>query len=372
MSGPDVTQVPLSADPLPQAHILHLPAPFACEGGGRIEHVEATFTTIGRLAADRNNVVWILHPLTCNANPLDWWSGMIGPQRAIDPERWFIVCVNALGSCYGTTGPATTDAATGRRYGRRFPLVTVRDVVAVHEVVRAHLGIERIHFGVGGSYGGQQLLEWMASAPSRFAHACVIGASARQSPWAVAFNETQRMALEADASFSGDGDRPGATGLAAARALAVMSYRTAAVYQRTQAESDERPFDGLRAASYQRHIGDSFVRRFDAHAYWTMTKAMDSHDVGRGRGSVRAALAAVDSRVLMVGLGDDLLFPCTEVEATAEALPRGSFSRIDSDYGHDSILTHAAEIGARMAAFARLNEAHWDGRENTTQRKQYA
>ncbi|MGN2246809.1 homoserine O-acetyltransferase [Frateuria sp. GZRR35] len=372
MSGDDMVRPMPVLDIQPQSHTLRLRERFACEGGGWIDDLEVTFTTCGRLTPGRDNVVWVLHPLTCNANPMDWWGGMIGPQCAIDPARWFVVCVNALGSCYGTTGPASTEPATGRRYGRRFPLVTVRDVVAVHEAVRAHLGIEGIHLGVGGSYGGQQLLEWMATSPSLFDHACVIGASSRQSPWATAFNETQRMALEADASFFGDGERPGAAGLAAARALAVMSYRTAAVYQRTQAESHEqRPFDGLRAASYQRHIGERFVRRFDAHAYWTMTKAMDSHDVGRGRGSVGAALAAVDTRVLMIGLKDDLLFPCAEVAATAEALPRGSFARIDSDYGHDSILTHAAAIGERMAEFARLNASEGKGR-NTMQRKQYA
>ena len=368
----DVPTHPSSEDISPRIRTLRLPGPFVCEQGGRLEIVDVAFTTSGRLSENCDNVVWILHPLTCNANPLDWWDGMIGPQHPIDPERWFIVCVNALGSCYGTTGPGSMNPATGRRYGRDFPLVTVRDVVRIHEAVRVHLGIGRIHLGVGGSYGGQQLLEWMAGAPSLFAHACVIGASARQSPWATAFNETQRMALEADSTFLGRGDHPATAGLAAARALAVMSYRTAAVYERTQAEGDDRPCDGLKAASYQRYIGEKFIRRFDAHSYWYMTKAMDSHDTGRGRGSVLVALAAVDTRVLMIGLGDDLLFPCKDVEATAEALPRGSFIRIDSDHGHDSILTHADHIGTRMAAFAQLTDSGRNDRDNTTPRTQYA
>ncbi|UPG85806.1 homoserine O-acetyltransferase [Luteibacter aegosomatis] len=356
----------------PKVRTLRLEGAMMLESGVVLPQVDVTFTTYGELDRTQDNVVWILHPLTCNANPLDWWASAVGPGRAIDPAECFVVCVNALGSCYGTTGPTSLDPATGKRYGRGFPMVTVRDVVAVHDAVRKHLGVARIRLGLGGSFGGQQLLEWMASAPGLFDYAGVIGATAQQSPWATAWNETQRMALQADATFVADSPGGGVAGLAAARAMAVMTYRSAAAYARAQGEGDSRPFDGLKASGYQRHLGASFVRRYDPHAYWTMTKAMDSHDVARGRGAVGPALAPVTTRTLMIGLADDLLFPCTEVAATAAALPFGEFLVIESDHGHDSILTRAEEIAGAVARFACLSgDSHKHGTSEATM-EQYA
>nr|WP_255494879.1 homoserine O-acetyltransferase [Luteibacter sp. Sphag1AF] len=335
----------------PCVHTLHVPGTFHCERGGVLHDVVLTYSTYGQMSPSGDNVVWILHPLTCNAQPMDWWPEFVGPGKAINADEHFIVCVNSLGSCYGSTGPDSINPATDSPYHTDFPLITLKDVVALHEQVRAHLRIEAIHLGIGGSYGGQQLMEWMCRAPDLFAYACVIGAGARQSPWAVALNETQRMAMESDSTFGSGNEGAGQRGLAAARSLAVMSYRSQRVYNTTQAEANDEVCDGYRASSYQRHIGNKFTRRFSACAYWTLTKAMDSHNVGRGRGSIRNALAAVRTRVLFVALQDDLLFPVDEVRGTADMTPGAQFAVIDSDYGHDSILTHARDISLRIVRF---------------------
>lgn len=337
----------------PQRHCLVDSGPLDCERGGRLQRVEIAYTTWGQLTSARDNVVWILHPLTCSANPREWWPEMVGEGRPIDPAIHYIVCVNSLGSCYGSTGPTSIDPATGARYARGFPLITLQDVVTVHERVRRALAVERIALGIGGSYGGQQLIEWMTSAPSLFEHACVIGAGLRQSPWAIAFNESQRMAMEADPGFA---DGNGRAGLAAARSVAVLSYRSAAVYARTQAEEDDEVCDDFRAAGYQRHVGDKFTRRFDAQSYWTLTKAMDSHNPARGRGRLEGVLAKVSTRVLFLALQDDLLFTRTELQAAAAAFPHGRMAVIESDFGHDAILTHTPKIARALRSFLGMTD----------------
>ncbi len=340
-----------AASTLPVRRVLSDTNPLLCERGGCLRQLDIAYTTWGELNPNRDNVVWILHPLTCSADPSEWWPDFVGPGKPVDPTIHHVVCVNSLGSCYGTTGPASVDARTGRPYRSNFPLITLKDVVAVHERVRRHLGLSRIRLGVGGSYGGQQLIEWMAAAPSLFDHACVIGAGLQQSPWAVAFNESQRMALEADPTFLSDAPDGGMAGLAAARSIAVLSYRSAQVYERTQREVDDAVCDEFRASSYQRHAGAKFTRRFDAHAYWTLTKAMDSHNPARGRGQLNEVMGRITTRVLIVALQDDLLFPRSQLRAAAEAFADGRLVVIESDFGHDSILTHAGRIGAAINQF---------------------
>lgn len=338
-------------------HRLQINAPFVCESGEILPELEIAYTTAGRLNAAADNVAWVLHPLTCNADPTLWWSDFVGKDCVLNPDKYFIICVNSLGSCYGTTGPLSTDPRTGRPYGRSFPRITVRDVVAMLEQVRTQLGIDKIRIGAGGSYGGQQLLEWMATCPQLFEFACVIGADLRQTPWAVALNETQRMAMECDPTFFSDGPEAGEKGLAAARALAVLSYRSPGVYLRTQAEQDEQVTDGFRASSYQRHIGRRFSERFNAHAYWILTKAMDSHNPARGRGDLQTAFQPVSTRVLFVGLGDDILFPARSVAKSVQYFQHAQTITIDSDHGHDSILTHASQIADALSRFTQQHHS---------------
>jgi len=332
-------------------HSIVVERDFRCERGGILAEVEACFTTYGALSEDADNVVWILHPLTCSANPLDWWAGFVGPGKLIDPAVHYIVCVNSLGSCYGTTGPGSIDDKTGRKFGLDFPPITIRDVVAIHEAVRRHLRIEKIRLGIGGSFGGQQLLEWLVACPDIFDYACVIGAGARQSPWAQAFNESQRMALEADPTFYAKGKDAGQRGLAAARSVAMLSYRNHAVYGARQQEEDDATVDNFKACSYQRYIGDKFTFRFDSHAYWFLTKAMDSHNIARGRGSMSSALARIKAKILLIALKGDMLFPREEISLMADHIAACRLVDIDSQYGHDGLMVHADRISTHLKAF---------------------
>ncbi|GGA81863.1 homoserine O-acetyltransferase [Arenimonas soli] len=340
----------------PQSHTFVDPHPLECELGGELPILELAYTTWGQLAPDGGNVVWVMHPLTCNANPQAWWPALVGPGRSIDPQRHFVICANSLGSCYGSSGPTSTNPRTGTQYGREFPLITLRDVIVAFERLREHLGIDRIHLGIGGSYGGQQLLEWMATRPALFEQACVVGADLRQTPWAVALNETQRMALEADPGFASGRAGAGTRGLAAARALAMLSYRSPRAYRVKQSEADDAVAAGHRAASYQRHVGNRFTERFDPLAYWTLTRAMDSHNPARGRSSLREAFAAVAAHTLFIALEDDQLFPPAEIAASLADFPGAELVTIASEYGHDGILAHGDEIARVLARFLERNE----------------
>jgi homoserine O-acetyltransferase len=335
-----------------QTRTLELDDAFVLEGGGSLRQLRIAYTTAGRLSPARDNAVWVFHALTGSSRVQEWWSGLAGPGRLLDPERDFIVCANMLGSCYGTSSPASIDPATGQRYGRRFPAITMRDIVAAHRVLLMHLGVERVRLGIGGSMGGQQALEWACAEPDRFDNLVLLATNARHSPWGIACNEAQRMALEADSTLGGDACRDGLAGLEAARAIAMLTYRGYEAFRSTQ--SDPLPLcDGFAASGYLRHQGRKLANRFDPWSYWTLTKAMDSHDVGRGRGSAAAALARIRSRVLVAGIRSDILFPPAEQEAIARAIPGARMALIDSTYGHDGFLVESAAIEACARGFLR-------------------
>ena len=196
-----------------------------------------------------------------------------------------------LGSCYGSTNARSINPATGAPYGKDFPHLTVRDMVKAHQHLQRHLGISRIRFGIGGSMGGQQLLEWAVSDPDLFRSICVLATNAKHSPWGIAFNEAQRMAIEADPTLYTDAENAGAAGLAAARAVAMLSYRNYRTYQNSQEEDSDEVRNGFKAASYQRYQGQKLVDRFDVLSYLTLSRAMDSHNLGRGRGGIEKARA---------------------------------------------------------------------------------
>lgn len=322
----------------------HFPDVFNCEFGGSLPELKIRYTSYGVLSPSRDNVVWALHPLTCNSDILDWWPEMVGLGRALDPTRDFIICANSIGSCYGSTGPSSESSLTGTQFGFDFPVITMKDVVRALDLLRESLGIDRIRFGIGASYGGQQLLEWMVMKPGLFDNGCVAGATDRQSPWAVALNESQRLAIEADPTTFTNSETAGAAGLAAARSFAVLSYRTPKAYELRQAESDDSVADNFRASTYQRHIGSRFTRRFDAKSYWFLTKAMDSHNISRGRVSREHALHSIDSPLLLLGLEGDILFPPETVREVSSSMRRSEYAEIKCDYGHDSVLIHASEI----------------------------
>ena len=328
-----------------------LPDPLPLESGEVLAGARVAYHTWGQLNATRDNVVWVCHALTANADVLDWWPGLFGEGCFFDPADWFIVCANVLGSCYGSTCPLDVDPATGLGRFQQFPLLTIRDLAAAHEALRQELGLGYIHTLIGGSLGGQQALEWAASQPEVIGHLVVIATSARHSAWGIAFNEAQRLAIEADATYHENRPGGGDAGLAAARAVALLSYRGYEAYGNTQTEPSDDVLRDFRASSYQRYQGHKLVARFDAYSYVVLTRAMDSHNLGRGRGGVAAGLAGIRARTLVLGITSDVLFPLSEQHTIAEGIPGAVYGELDSSFGHDGFLLETVKITQALEAF---------------------
>ncbi len=317
---------------------FHSDAPFTCECGDVLPELDIAYTTYGKLNAAKDNIVWMCHAFTANADPIDWWPGMVGEGKFFDPEKYFIVCANIIGSCYGSTGPLSTDPHSGKPYYRSFPQVTVRDQVKAHELLRQYLGIDKIFLILGCSIGGHQALEWTISNPDIFEHVIFVATNAINSPWVNAFNESQRLSIEADCTFQQDIPEGGAAGMKAARSMALISYRNRNAYNKTQAEKETETLDNYRASSYQRYQGDKLVKRFNAYSYYYLTKALDSHNVGRDRGGSAAALARITAKTLVIGVDTDLLFPTDEQIHIHENIPGSQYVELQSFYGHDGFL----------------------------------
>ncbi|MBL6444996.1 homoserine O-acetyltransferase [Fulvivirga sp. 29W222] len=316
---------------------------FSLECGDTLPELEISYTSYGTLSPQKDNVVWVFHALTANADPVEWWPGVVGKGYFIDPNKYFIVCANMLGSCYGTTGPDSIDPRTGEKYGANFPLITVKDMVNAHRILKDHLGINKILLGIGGSMGGQQLLEWASTDVDLFESICVIATNARHSAWGIAFNTAQRMAIEADPTYQYSYEGAGEKGLQAARAMAMLSYRNQNTYRKTQTDFEDK-VDDFKASSYQYYQGQKLSNRFTALSYWYLSKAMDSHNIGRGKKSVRHALKSVIAKTLVLGIRTDILFPYAEQKFIAKNIKGAEFGLIDSLYGHDGFLIEAKAI----------------------------
>jgi len=301
------------------------------ECGETLQNIEINYTTYGELNNAKDNVVWVFHALTANSDPSEWWPGIVGEEDTINPNDHFIVCANILGSCYGTTGPQN----------RKFPLITVRDMVSAHQLLKDHLKIDRISLGIGGSMGGQQLLEWAVQEPRLFKAIIPLATNAFHSPWGIAFNEAQRMALD---------NIDSARGLETARAIAMLSYRHYDTYQKSQFDLDQR-WDSFSASSYQRYQGEKLRKRFSSESYYYLSKAMDSHNIGRHFGSAEAALSRIKSKALVIGVNSDILFPPHEQRFLAENIVGAEYAEIQSDYGHDGFLVEHKQIARLIKTF---------------------
>lgn len=326
------------------------PAPFALELGGELRDFRIAYHTFGRLNAAADNVVWVCHALTANSDVADWWPHTVENGRFLDPDRWFTVCANIIGSPYGTTSPLHTDPATGRPYFRSFPRLTIRDMARAHSLLADALGIGRIHALIGSSVGGFQAVEWAIAEPERFDRLVLLATDAKASPWTIALDETQRMAIEADLTFASDRPDGGAAGLASARAIGLLSYRGPSGYNLTQQDTDELPATP-RACSYQRYQGEKLVRRFDAYSYHTILRAFDTHDAGRGRGGLEAALGQIRAQTLVIGLTTDILFPPEDMRRLAAAIPGAQYAEIDSPFGHDGFLVEHELLNSIIRPF---------------------
>ena len=276
----------------------------------------------------------------------------MGEGTVLDPSKYFIVCANILGSCYGTTGPLSNDPATGAPFYDKFPLITIRDMVKAHQLLAASLGIEKIHLLVGGSMGGYQALEWAVIQPSMIKNIFLIATSARETAWGIAIHTAQRIAIEADQTWNTHSATAGAKGLKAARAIAMLTYRNYDTYAKTQHDPDGDKIDGFRASGYIHHQGNKLVKRFNAYSYWFLTKAMDSHNIARGRSnSVERVLASMLQRTLVIAISNDLLCPLPELELLANHIPNATFHTIESLYGHDGFLTESALISRHLSTW---------------------
>lgn len=314
---------------------------FEFEGGGSIEGLKVVYHCSERpwKKGDQRKVIWICHALTANSDAQDWWPELVGPGRLFDTEKYFVVCANMLGSAYGSSGPASINPATGKPFYFDFPKVTVRDIVRANDLVRRHLGIGKIDLMVGGSIGGFQSIEWTIMEPDLFDKAVFIACGARVTPWLTAWEESQRLALEADPTFRAcESLKGGEAGLRCARSIALISYRSYAGYNATQAEADEDCLFADRAGSYQRYQGKKLSDRFDAYSYYYLSDSVNSNNAGRGRGGVVAALGRIKADCTVIGIDSDGLFPVNEQKFLADNIAGARYHEIASKFGHDGFL----------------------------------
>lgn len=342
-----------------ETRLAHLDDSFVTESGAVIEAPTIAYRTWGTLAEDGSNAVLICHALTGSADADSWWPGLIGPGAPLDPARDFIVCSNVIGGCYGSSGPYSP-TADGGRLGLDFPEVTVRDMVRAQKRLLDALGVKRLQLVIGPSLGGMQTLEWAASYPDFVDTVAPIGVSGRHSAWCIGVGESQRAAIAADPNWREgrfeDRARP-EQGLAAARMMAMIMYRS---WQNFEARFERKPdqardFD---VSSYLRYQGRKLVDRFDAASYYRLTQAMDSHDLGRGRGGdYLEVLAGIQSPALIVAVSSDVLYPPREQQTLAAHLPAATYRELDSAHGHDGFLIDLEPLAEMITAFRRCDGA---------------
>ena len=348
--------------------------------GGQLSSVTLAYETWGTLNAERDNAILITHALTGSAHAHDveqpddpkvaWWNPLIGPGRPFDTSRYFVICSNILGSCYGSTGPSSLDPSTGRPYGMRFPVITIRDMVHAQRHLLTHLGIQQLAMVAGGSIGGLQVLEWAVSYPDLVRNIAIVAATPALTAQAIAFSEVERQAIMADPQWQGGDYAPGqgpTTGLAIARMLAMITYQSEETMELRFARQPARRLDipspshaadiGGRfdVEGYLYYQGASLARRFDANSYLYISRAMDLYDVSEGYPSLESALSRIQAKALFVGIRSDFLFPAAHVRWLAEKVQAlggdATYVELDSPHGHDAFLK---EWGQMADAFSRV------------------
>jgi homoserine O-acetyltransferase len=338
----------------PETQRLDLPGELALELGGRLPAVRVAYRTWGKLAPDASNAVVVCHALTGSADADLWWTRLFGPGRSLDPERDFVVCSNILGSCYGTTGPAEIDPATGKPWLGTFPAITVRDMVRVQHALLTVLGVKKVRMVIGGSLGGMQVLEWALCYPDLVESVVFVASTARHSAWCIGLSEAQRQAIYADPRWKDgryDPADPPASGLAVARMMAMLSYRSQPSFEMRFARRPQTE-DLFAIESYLRYQGQQLVDRFDPATYVTLTKAMDTHDVSRGRGDFEEVLRSIRQPTLVVSIDSDVLYWPWEQREVASLVPNGRLAVMDSPHGHDAFLIDVDRLDDMVCDFS--------------------
>lgn len=388
-AGPAGELLPVSGawrpgDPVGRRQFLQTATgrPFHLEGGGSLRDVTIAYETWGELDAEASNAVLVCHALTGDSHAAGrlgeghptpgWWGDLIGPGLAVDTERYFVVCANVLGGCQGSTGPASVDPDTDRPYGSRFPVVTIRDIVRAQALLANHLGVRRWLTVLGGSMGGMQVLEWAVMYPHRIRSIIPIATCTAASAQQIAWSYVGRRAVQSDPNFCGgdfydnpEGQGPH-RGLAVARGIAQITYRSEAVFAERFGRNLVDPLDEFTlwqrfdVENYLDYHGEKLVRRFDANTYLVLNKSMDLHDLGRGRGGVAKALRRIVVPTYVMSINSDALYPdYQQRELHAELLSSGTPTRyfeIDSPHGHDAFLLETQQMTPHIAEF--LDDVH--------------
>ena len=340
--------------------------PFCFDSGKTIPFISVAYETYGKLNEDGTNAILICHALTGDShasnynNPEQrpgWWDGLIGKGKAFDPEKYFVVCSNFIGGCYGTSGPVTINPATNKPYGINFPQMTVRDMVNLQYKLIKHLNIKKLKTISGGSLGGMQTLEWALIYPDLVESIIPIATAAKHSAWAIGLNEIQRKAIIDDPVWNnGNYSEQPIKGLSTARMLAMMSYRSDLNFEekfaretKAQTSKFEKPY--FQVESYLHYQGQKLVQRFDANTYLYIANAMDLHDVTLGRGSLEDTLAKIKAQTLCVGIDTDILYPAHEQKEIAKFIPNSEYFEIVTPYGHDAFLIEFDQLNEAIKKF---------------------
>lgn len=350
---------------------------FAIDAGVTLNDVTLAYETWGELNADRSNAVLVCHAWTGDSHAAGraktghsapgWWNDLIGPGKYLDTNRWFIVCSNVLGGCQGSTGPASPHPDDGKPYGPRFPVVTIRDMVRAQARLQSHLGIDAWASVVGGSMGGMQVIEWAVTYPTRVRSFVMIASTVQSTAQQIAWGAIGRRAIRLDPRWRGGnyydaepGDGP-AEGLSVARQIAQVTFRSDNAFTHrfgrervgSAASGEFGLWREFEVEGYLNYHGDKLVRRFDANSYLLMSKAMDLHDVARGRGSLAQAIARAKMPSVTVGVTTDILYPMYQQRQAVELLASegadARFVEIDSPHGHDAFLINFDRVGEPMA-----------------------
>ena len=345
------------------------------ESGGSLSSVTVAYETYGSLNANGDNAILVCHALTGSAHAagyssedpksVGWWDTFIGEGKPLDTSKYFIVCSNFLGSCYGTTGPNSVNPSTGKPYGLLFPQMTVKDMVEVQKALVVYLGIKKIKTVIGGSLGGMQVLEWALMYPDLLESIIPIATSAQHSPWSIALNDIARQAIMNDPDWRGgmyyEYGQP-EKGLSLARQVAMISYRSGKEFsQRFKRDRQKtngsvstyrfEPSNLFQVESYLRYQGEKLVKRFDANTYIYISRAMDLHDITIHRGELGSVLGSITLPSLSIGIDTDILYPAEEQQAIAAAMPNAQYKQITSDFGHDAFLIEFEQMGTIVTEF---------------------
>ena len=324
--------------------------PFKLESGDVLPQITIAYSTYGEF--DGDNAIWICHALTANSEVDDWWPNVICEDGFLNPQKHFMICANIIGSHYGSTGPLSENPNTGEPYYDTFPFITVRDIANAHYILAQYLNISNVKAIIGSSIGGYQAMEMALMYPKFTDKLVLIATSAKNQPWVIAFNESQRMAIECDPSY-GDADcNAGSNGMKVARSIGLLSYRGSNAYNATQQEiEDNDKVSGFRASTYQQYQGEKLCSRFNAYSYRILTQVLDSHNVGRGRGGVESALSQIECKTMVVGISTDIIFPVSEQIFLYKHIPNATIQLLSSEFGHDGFLVEYAKLNSILIPF---------------------